>query len=450
MARIALYLRMSKDREGKEIGVDRQEALCRKHLVGPDDEVVGVFKDNDTSASSHSRKRRKDYERMLKLGRAGGYDVIGSYSFKRLTRKYNEGGALLDLAEASRIGYRFVRGAPVDLNSAAGRKAFRAMINDAIAESEEISERVIDKFAEKLAAGEDHGGPRLFGYERLDGLLTINPVEAKAVQKAAADVLAGVSLSSIARRWNDAGLRPPIAEKFSPVTVRGVLRRPATAGILMHKGEPIGQGNWEPLLDEPTWRALCVLLDDKGRQSHNGTSPRWLGSSLYLCGRCDDGTTMRSNKNGGQPSYRCRRAEGHLTIKAAPVDEFVREVVAGRLRKRGADLLAKDRSEELAAASIELSAARAEHEALADSGISVALAAKKEPAILARIDAALDAVAQLGAGNVLSGVADAPDPGAAFLGLGVERQRAVIGAVAVITILPGRQVAHERVAVDWL
>jgi alkylhydroperoxidase family enzyme len=228
--------------------------------------------------------------------------------------------------------------------------------------------------------------------------------------------------------------------------------RPTTAGILVHRDTPrgeraeVGTGTWQPILAEPTWRAVVALLGDPSRRTHNGTSPRWLGSGVYLCGRCDNGTAMRAATQA-QPRpmaiYRCR-ARAHVIIKVDETDAFVRQAVAELLRAGGADLLAVDRSRGLAAAGAELAAARAEHEALADSGVSVALAAKKEPGILARIDRALAEVTRLSAGSALAGVADAPDPGGAFLALGIERQRAVVQAIASVTIKPADQSGPRR------
>src|SRR5690625_7584956 len=50
--RAVLYVRISDDPEGLEKGVERQEADCRAYAESLGYEVVEVFRENDTSASS--------------------------------------------------------------------------------------------------------------------------------------------------------------------------------------------------------------------------------------------------------------------------------------------------------------------------------------------------------------------------------------------------------------
>ncbi len=91
---------------------------------------------------------------------------------------------------------------------------------------------------------------RVFGY---DGNNVIE-AEADAVRKACADLLNGMSLWSIARRWNSAGLKTIKAGRvvqkgktegrtldgtWTGGTVRQVLMRPRNAGLAVYDGEVI-------------------------------------------------------------------------------------------------------------------------------------------------------------------------------------------------------------------
>lgn len=452
MARIVIYRRLSKDREGREVGVDRQEKLIREKLVKPDDVVVGVFTDNDISASSHSRKRRPDYERMIEVGEAGGCDVIASYSFKRLTRKYDEGGALLELAERAGIGYRFVRGAPVDLSSAAGRKAFRDMINDAIAETEEMSERVRDAFADKRLNGDHHGGKKT-GFLNVDRGFVPDPDRAPRILADTRRVLAGVSLSTLVREWTAAGyLTPHGGTHWRIGSVKSVLLSPTNAGLLVHDGVELGKGNWDPIVPEAQWRALVALLGDPKRRTSIGPAGRkWLGGNMFLCGRCDDGETrvkigtVKNKKVTGYPNpgYKCS-THTHLTIYAQPVDEFVLDAVAEVLAARGVGLLDTDHADELAALNVALDALRARRKTnarlFAVGDVEEVEYAEASAEITRQLNDAQARILQLTpSANPLAELADEPDPGQAFLDFPLERQRAVINAMCTVTIRPGKR-----------
>ena len=113
--------------------------------------------------------------------------------------------------------------------------------------------------------GKYRGGRRAFGYEE-DGV-SARPEEAAAIRKAADNVLAGVSLRQIARDWNAAGLRTSFGgNEFSSREVRKILLRPRNAGIVLHEGKRVGEGDWEKIIDVDTFAGLEAVLHDPSRQ----------------------------------------------------------------------------------------------------------------------------------------------------------------------------------------
>src|SRR5579859_5770999 len=119
--RSGIYLRISDDREGRELGVGRQQEDCLSlsehlHCV-----VYDFYKDNDISASPRSRKVRPDYQRLLADARAGAIDTIIAYTSSRLTRRPREHEDLIELAEQYGIQFHYVASPSFDLNTAAGR-----------------------------------------------------------------------------------------------------------------------------------------------------------------------------------------------------------------------------------------------------------------------------------------------------------------------------------------
>src|SRR5688572_6170081 len=86
--RAAIYARISADREGRELGVERQGDDCAELAHRRDWEVVDTYIDNDMGASTRSRKKsRPEYQRLLSDARTGRFQVIIAYTSSRLTRR---------------------------------------------------------------------------------------------------------------------------------------------------------------------------------------------------------------------------------------------------------------------------------------------------------------------------------------------------------------------------
>ena len=69
----AIYARISRDRNGDQLGVKRQRDDCRKLIEVRDWLLVGEYIDDDRSA--YSGKRRPEYERLLADLEAGTVDL---------------------------------------------------------------------------------------------------------------------------------------------------------------------------------------------------------------------------------------------------------------------------------------------------------------------------------------------------------------------------------------
>src|ERR1700753_3824755 len=130
--RSGIYLRISDDREGQELGVGRQQEDCLSLSDRLERVVYKIYKDNDISASTRSRQTRPDYQRLLTDARNGVIDTIIAYTTSRLTRKPREQGDPLGLAEPYGIQFFYVASPSFDLNPAHGRHIARLLAaNDA-------------------------------------------------------------------------------------------------------------------------------------------------------------------------------------------------------------------------------------------------------------------------------------------------------------------------------
>ncbi|MGW2210100.1 recombinase family protein [Streptomyces sp. NPDC001781] len=347
--RAIIYCRISRDREGAGLAVERQREDCEALATQLGLEVVACYTDNDLSA--YSGKPRPGYQQLLVDLREGRADTVLAWHTDRLHRSPAELEEYIDVCEPSdrsrSVQTRTVVAGNLDLSTATGRMIARQLGVQARYEVERMIERQKRKRDEMAKNGQYLGGRRPFGYEP-DGVtprslvchqcgllepsdftITISclacgavdgfdgwactkcqephgrhvwancrgcgkPAEVLAdsefarIRQASESVLAGASLRSIAAAWN--AMDPPILTstgvRWLQTEVRSMLLRCRNAGIFRHRGEEAGPANWPAPLDEPTWRSLAALIEDPARRTSPGGERKYLGSGIYECGKC--------------------------------------------------------------------------------------------------------------------------------------------------------------------
>lgn len=224
----ALYVRISRDREGAGLGIERQEADCRalaNRLGWRGTEVVA---DNDISAASGAPLPA--YRGMLDAVRSGEVKAVLAWHTDRLHRRPVELEEFISLAENHGLQVQTVKAGNIDLSTPSGRMVARMLGSAARYEVDQTKDRIKRQKQEAAARGQYRGGPRPFGYEA-DGM-TIRENEARAVLDASRAVLVGRTLAALAREWNERGLTGTLGRPWSYNNLRDVLLRPRNAGLL--------------------------------------------------------------------------------------------------------------------------------------------------------------------------------------------------------------------------
>jgi site-specific DNA recombinase len=101
----AVYLRISTDREGRELDAERQRVDCLQLAGTLGVDVVEVYLDNDTESSGRARRRRPAYRRMLADAGARRFGTVIAHTSSRLAHLPEEYEDLIELAQ--RHGTRF-------------------------------------------------------------------------------------------------------------------------------------------------------------------------------------------------------------------------------------------------------------------------------------------------------------------------------------------------------
>lgn len=471
--RAGIYLRISQDRDGSRLGVERQEEDCRKLAERLGWDVGKVYCDNDVSA--YGGKRRPQYEEMLEDIQAGTLDCVVAWHPDRLHRSPKELESYIDLSEKFGIQTNTVQAGDWDLSTPSGRAVARTLGAWARYESEHKGDRIRRARQQQAKAGGWHGGIRPYGFEK-DGV-TVRPAEAAEIVKAAEAIVSGVSLRSLVRDLNERGI--PTATGRGPWTslaLKDTIMRPRTAGLSSYKGEIVGAATWPAIVPEDTWRAACAILSDPSRRTNGGRGGtiRWLGSGLYKCGVCGQ-PQLRVGAGGSvkRHTYRCANREirdggGHVTREAATLDAYVEEVIVARLSAPGLleELVKADTDHDTSGLRLELVAVRERQDELAALFAAGTITARQLATGTAKLTAKEDeltkAVAAAGRRNPIHIVAGTKDLRAVWFGEGEDRsgglslgqRRAILDALMTVTVLPAprRRVYHfdpDYVRIDW-
>ncbi|BBX63029.1 hypothetical protein MSAS_22030 [Mycobacterium saskatchewanense] len=429
--RAATYLRISLDQTGEGLAIARQRDECARIISQRGWKAGPEFVDNSISASD-ARKNRPGYDALVRAYETGEFDALVCYDLDRLTRQPRQLEDWIDAAEGRGLALVTANG-EADLTTDGGRMFARVKLAVARAEVDRKSRRQRDALSQRARLGRPPLGVRLTGYTAKGETV---PGESDLVRRIFKLFYAGESLRSICRTLTDEGVTTRRGKPWNPSTVRSILVNPRYAGRAIYQGRPTGaQGNWEPLVSEDVFDVVQARLNDPRRVSNReGTDRRHLGSGLFLCGVCEEPVGGWS-----QGRYRCK--ERHVNRARGPVDAWVREVIAARLRREDmAELLAPTEAQlaPLLAESTRLhnrlTRIEADYDADRIDGHRYASATAHVRAELVAVEREMAAHSTSAAlGEILA----APDPAAAFLDAGLMAQRSVIDALSVVRLHKG-------------
>lgn len=459
--RAAIYCRISQDRTGAGLGVDRQHDDCHALAKKLGWEIMIVHEDNDVSA--YSGKLRPGYAALLADLEVGRVDAVLAWHTDRLHRSPLELEHYIDVCERVDAVTHTVKAGELDLTTAAGRMVARMLGVAARHESEQKSERTRRAQQQAAEAGRWLGGGRPFGWQLRDGgSAVLDRTEARVLRGAAGQLLAGASLGSIVDGLNARGVTTSTGRPWNYTSLRQVLIRARNAGLSTFGGEIVGATTWPPILTEETWRAVAGLLTDPTRRRSTSNRLRWMlaGLALCPCGSTVRSAMVASNRAAGttRTVYRCReRGPGHVARAAVPVDDFVAALVVARLSRRDARGLLRDERPDAEAMRNEAVALRARMVEAGDMFADGELTRVQLERITSRVQRQLDNVegrmATSGPGSLLVGLVSARDARMVWERLPSERRRSVVDALMTVTLLPsgkrGKVFDPELVRVEW-
>ncbi|MBT2404347.1 MULTISPECIES: recombinase family protein [unclassified Streptomyces] len=325
---VTIYVRLSLDRNGDQLGVQRQEDECRAFAAARGWTVLEVLSDNDISATSG--KARPGFEALL----MSKPKAILVWHTDRLVRKTEDLLRVIALG----VNVHAIHAGHLDLSTPAGRATAKTITAWAEYEGEQKALRQKASNLQAAKAGKPHkAGLRTFGYA--DDYVTVVEAEADAIRKGAEMILQGETLAAVARYWIDLGLLAPrsssgnakeAAKGWGVGGVKKVLISPRYIGQATYRGEVVGKGQWPAILSEETHYGLLAILNSPTRftgGARTGSAPQTLLAGLATCERC--GETVRGGMYRGTPVYRC--GQKHVRVPREIADKRAGNAVLARL-----------------------------------------------------------------------------------------------------------------------
>lgn len=348
----AIYTRISSDRRGTALGVQRQQEACRELAERNGWQVMAVLEDNDLSA--YSGKHRPAYARLLELMETGQLQAVVALHTDRLHRSPMEMEKFIDICDRQNISVATVQAGPIDLSTASGRMGARVYSAVARHEVEHAIERQRAAKLQAAKAGKPSGGTRPYGYEQ-NGMVIIEE-EAAIVREVIDRFIAGDSWRTIAIDLNSRDIPTAKGHKWTPINVRNVAVRPRNVGIRVHNDDQYPAA-WHPLVSQDTWQDLQLAIKrGQAVYGQRGTGRRHLLSGFVYCGICDQRMhIVNSATRGGDyvPAFACRKYDinkeplgcGKLKRRMPPLEELVIDAVMYRLNTpRLVELMASSKS----------------------------------------------------------------------------------------------------------
>ncbi len=338
MLRVSAYCRVSTDKDDQANSFESQQRYFREYIDrNPEWELVQIFADEGISGTS--TKKRKEFNRMIRLAKTGEMDLIITKEVSRFAR--NTVDTLQYTRDLKKIGV-YVLFMNDNINTKDPDAELRLTIMASIAqeESRKTSQRVKWGQKRRMEQGVVFGRDML-GYDVRGGKLYINEEGAKTVRLIYHKFLEeGKGTYIIARELREAGIETSTHMKeWSNIVILRVLRNEKYCGDLIQKKtytpdylsheKKANRGQEEyivlrdhhkPIISRETFERTQKELERRSPSLEQKAkhSNRYCLSGKIQCGCCGSRFVSRTKKrkNGSQyKAWRCYKAAQHGLLK---------------------------------------------------------------------------------------------------------------------------------------
>ncbi len=298
----------------------------------------GVYTDE---AMTGTKDDRASFQRMLDDCRAGQIDLILTKSISRFAR--NTVSILRIVRELKDMGVDvFFEEQNIHTMSADGELMLTILASYAQEESLSVSENCKWYWRQRMKQGNMVGLRRMFGYNIVRGVITINPVEAAIVRNIFAQYISGGSTVGIARALEASGVPTVSGGKWNDSRVRDILKNEKYIGnallqkkyvadhltkrLVRNHGELAQyyvEGTHGAIIDPDTYELAQRRIAQNTEKCNikKPTTARYPFSGKIVCGNC--GKHFGRKTTQGRVSWICMtfQFEGKSACSAKQIPE---------------------------------------------------------------------------------------------------------------------------------
>ena len=227
------YIRVSTQEQAESgLGIEAQERAIRSYCEMRGFELTYLIRDEGVRAGKPLGDRHGGAKVQQVVGVRGGVLNVVALKLDRLFRNASDALHVVDMWESDGVALHLVDqgGSAMDTSSAMGQFMFTVLAGVAEMERNLGRERTTAALGEKRAKGEKTGGTVPYGFDAVparDGAIGLveNAQEQAVINQMHRLRRDGLSLASVATRFNQDGVPTKTGASWHPETVRGILAK---------------------------------------------------------------------------------------------------------------------------------------------------------------------------------------------------------------------------------
>lgn len=343
--RVAAYCRVSTDSDEQIVSLDAQ----RKHYesvikANPDWEFAGLYYDEGISGTK--MEKRPELLRLIADCEKRKIDLIETKSISRFAR--NTTDCLGLVRKLLRIGV-FIHFEKESIHTGSMDSELMLSILSGLAENESasIAENIKWSIKRRIQNGTYKISYAPYGYDIVDGNLSVNEEQASTVRFIFSELLSGKGFQKIVRELNRRNIPTKKGGLWTEATIRGMIKNEKYTGDALfqktftddyfnrhanngEKDQFLIQNHHEAIISHDVFDAAQAVVEHRGKEKgvipkHPKYQNRYPFSGKITCGSCG-GTFKRLTHNNSRHKYAwC--CSTHITDKEKCSIKYIPESV---------------------------------------------------------------------------------------------------------------------------
>ena len=358
--RVTFYARVSTDQE-EQINSLENQVQYYTELIKSKPNWTFVPGYIDEGISGGTTKKREDFNRMIRDAGAGLFDFIITKEISRFSRSTLDSIQYTQELLENNVGVLFQND---NINTLDTDSEFRLVIMAGVAQDEirKLSERLKFGFRQAIKNGHVLGNDKLYGYDKMDCVLTVNEEEAEII-RIIFDLYANQKLGtrSISKKLTEMSYTSREGNAFNTLTIRHILENPKYKGwycgnktqsldYRTKKKAFLYESEWvmypDPsipaIVPEELWNRANALYKKRREEMMEHTSGesfqnRYPYSTKIICE--EHGTTFHrqvlESKKGKKEVWQCKvyRTHGRAACSAPQIRSSELDLILSRIFK---------------------------------------------------------------------------------------------------------------------